>query len=307
MAHLTRKPSTDRKAKAAQQDFIITRYAVAARQPCHVRIALVADLHDRPCEPLLTALRQQQPDIIAIAGDLMERFKPDDGDFDPFADLDEQTEGYPAWKRALYHILYYLDALYGWLRRARHNLTPDNANAYAFLTQASRIAPTYYALGNHERYVNDADRAAIAATGAILLDNASATAAVGGYTLRIGGLSSRGLAKDTAWLTEFCADPAAGATPVWKVLLCHHPEYYHKLEGAGVRLPALDLILSGHAHGGQMRLFGKPLFAPGQGFFPKLAGGLYDGRLIVSRGLSDTAHTPRFNNPKELVMIDVQG
>ena len=92
-----------------------------------------------------------------------------------------------------------------------------------------------------------------------------------------------------------------------KVLLCHHPEYYHRFESAGYRLDAIDLILSGHAHGGQMCIFGKPLFAPGQGFFPKLAGGVYDGRLIVSRGLSDTAHTPRINNPMELVMIDITG
>ena len=70
-------------------------------------------------------------------------------------------------------------------------------------------------------------------------------------------------------------------------------------------MEAIQLILAGHAHGGQMRLFGKPLFAPGQGFFPKLAGGIYEERMIVSRGLSDTAHTPRINNPMELVMIDV--
>jgi len=286
-------------------DFVITRYTIPTNRACRLRIALVADLHDRPCEPLLGALREQQPDVIAVAGDLLERFTPDDGVFDAFEDLDQQTEGYPAWKKAFYHILYHLDALYGRLHKIKRGETQNNMNAYAFLQASGQIAPTYYALGNHERYVNDTDRAAISATGAILLDNAFITTQAGTCLLQIGGLSSRGLAGDTSWLVDFCNTETSNDAAVMKVLLCHHPEYYHRLERVGVRLSDIDLILSGHAHGGQMRLFGKPLFAPGQGFFPKLADGVHDGRLVISRGLSDTAHTPRFNNPMELVMIDI--
>lgn len=300
-----RADHADQTTTLTKRDFVITRYTIPTNRPCRLRIALVADLHDRPCEPLLGALREQQPDMIAIAGDLLERFEPDDGEFDAFEDLDEQTEGYPAWKKALYHLLYHLDVLYGWLHRVRRDETEENANAYAFLKAAVQIAPTYYALGNHERYVNDADRAAIAATGAVLLDNAYATAEVCGCEIKIGGLSSRGLTTDTSWLTNFCNTETSGTKPALKVLLCHHPEYYPWLDKVGFQLDTVDLILSGHAHGGQMRLFGKPLFAPGQGFFPKLAGGVYDGRLIISRGLSDTAHTPRINNPMELVLIDI--
>lgn len=306
MAKTKRKVShSDQRTNPAKRDFIITRYTISTNCPCRLRIALVADLHDRPCEPLLGALREQQPDMIAIAGDLLERFAPDDGEFDAFEDLDEQTEGYPLWKKALYHLLYHLDVLYGWLHRIRRDETEDNVNAYAFLKAAVQIAPTYYALGNHERYVNDADRTAIAATGAVLLDNAYTTAEVYGCEIKIGGLSSRGLAKDTSWLADFCNAEPTGKESALKVLLCHHPEYYHRFESAGYRLDAIDLILSGHAHGGQMCIFGKPIFAPGQGFFPKLTGGVYNGRLIISRGLSDTAHTPRINNPMELVMIDI--
>ena len=297
----------DQRHNPAKRNFIMTRYTISLNHPCHLRIALVTDLHDHPCEQLLDALHEQQPDVIAVAGDLLERFEPDDGEFDAFEDLDEQTKGYPAWKKTFYHLLYHLDALFGQLHRTHRNDTESNANAYAFLNAASRIAPIYYALGNHERYVNEADRAAIAATGAILLDNIYTTTEVGGCTLWIGGLSSRGLLGDTDWLTDFCNAVAAEAQPTLKVLLCHHPEYYPRLETAGFRLDAIDLVLSGHAHGGQMCLFGKPLFAPGQGFFPKLAGGVYDGRLIVGRGLSNTAHTPRVNNPMELVMIDIAG
>ena len=297
----------DQGTNPAKRDFIITRYTISTNHPCCLRIALVTDLHDHPCEQLLDALHEQRPDVIAVAGDLLERFEPDDGEFDAFEDLDEQTRGYPAWKKTLYHLLYHLDALYGQLHRTHRNDTESNANAYTFLNAASRIAPTYYALGNHERYIKDADRAAIAATGTILLDNAYTTTEVGGCTLRIGGLSSRGMLGDTNWLRDFCNDVAAEAKPFLKVLLCHHPEYYPWLETVGIPLGAIDLVLSGHAHGGQMCLLGKPLFAPGQGFFPKLTGGVYDGRLIVSRGLSNTAHTPRINNLMELVMIDIAG
>jgi len=297
----------DQGSNQAKRDFIITRYTISTNHPFRLRIALVTDLHDHPCEQLLDALHEQRPDVIAVADDLLERFKPDDGAFDAFEDLDEQTRGYPAWKKTFYYLLYHLDFLYGRLHRTHHDNTESNENAYTFLKAASRIAPTYYALGNHERYVNDADRAAIAATGAILLDNAYTTTEVGGCTLRIGGLSSRGLLGDTDWLTDFCNAAAAEAQPTLKILLCHHPEYYPRLETAGFRLNSIDLVLSGHVHGGQIRLFSKALFAPGQGFFPKIAGGVYDGRLIVSRGLSNTAHTPRINNPMELVMINITG
>lgn len=300
-----RADHADQKTTLTKRDFVITRYTIPTKRPCRLRIALVADLHDQPCDELLTAIEEQQPDVIAIAGDLLERLEPDDGQFDPFEDLDEQIEGYRSWKKTLYHVIYYMDGLYGWLHRVRRDETDENANAYAFLKAAVQIAPTYYALGNHERYVNNTDRAAITATGTVLLDNTYTTAEVVGCTLSIGGLSPRGLSKDTSWLTDFCNTEALGTKPALKVLLCHHPEYYPRLDKAGFRLDAIDLILSGHAHGGQMCIFGKPIFAPGQGFFPKLAGGVYNGRLIISRGLSDTAHTPRINNPMELVMIDI--
>ena len=67
-----------------------------------------------------------------------------------------------------------------------------------------------------------------------------------------------------------------------------------------------DLVLSGHAHGGQIRLFGHGLFAPGQGIFPKYTKGLYDGRLIVSTGLKPKEGLiPRINNKRQIVVIDI--
>ena len=73
-----------------------------------------------------------------------------------------------------------------------------------------------------------------------------------------------------------------------------------------------DLVLSGHTHGGQVRipLLVNGLFAPDQGWFPRYAGGLYEvgeTSLVVSRGLSYYPRLPRVFNPPEVVVIDVEG
>jgi predicted MPP superfamily phosphohydrolase len=88
----------------------------------------------------------------------------------------------------------------------------------------------------------------------------------------------------------------------FSILLCHHPEYYPKY----LKDKNIDLILSGHAHGGQIRLFGRGLFAPGQGILPKYDGGAFDNRLVVGRGLANTAFVPRFFNRREIVCVDIE-
>lgn len=86
----------------------------------------------------------------------------------------------------------------------------------------------------------------------------------------------------------------------FRLLMCHHPEYYPTY----IQDRGIDLTVSGHAHGGQVRLFGKAVYAPGQGIFPKLTDGFYDDRhLLVSRGLSNPAKAPRLWNPCELVLL----
>lgn len=73
-----------------------------------------------------------------------------------------------------------------------------------------------------------------------------------------------------------------------------------------------DLILSGHAHGGQVKIpfLINGLLAPNQGWFPKLAGGLYEFenfKLVVSRGVSFKLKLPRIFNPPEIVVVDIVG
>ena len=108
-------------------------------------------------------------------------------------------------------------------------------------------------------------------------------------------------APDRSWLEEF------SVTSGFHVLLSHHPEYYNLIP-AGV-----ELTLSGHAHGGQINYWSfrdrrpRGLFAPGQGVLPRYTSGIYEeegrGRLVVTRGMSNTAGVPRLFNPLEVVVI----
>lgn len=256
-----------------------------------LKIALAADLHDRPGGDVLARIGEYRPDLIAVAGDLMEgyRYPPEGGER-----ASEAEE--PKWRLRAVRLLYGVDRALGRLAAPRgdRDEANNNANAYAFLEQASRIAPTFYALGNHERYLPAACVVSIARTGAVLLDNASSAVALPCGVVSVGGLSTR---ADLDWLRAYSREEG------FKLLLCHHPEYYPRcLRDAGA-----DLILCGHAHGGQWRVCGRGIYAPGQGLLPRYTGGVYDGRMVVSRGLANTAHVPRFNNPAELVFIEVTG
>lgn len=255
-----------------------------------LRIALVADLHDHPCPGLAQAVRDAQPDLIAIAGDLMECPLPPDAPKDPD---DWYAGGNPLVRAALHVVTAASDAV-----SRLHPRRPGNEQALAFLREAVRIAPVCYALGNHERGITPAQRVQVLHTGAALLDGAFIRLQVGACEAIVGGLTSR---MNAGWLDAFAQAEGESDAPVVRVLLCHRPEYYDRYDLPG------DVILAGHAHGGQWRLLGRPVFAPGQGLFPHYAEGVHDGRLVVSRGLANTACLPRLGNPPELVIVDVFG
>ena len=108
----------------------------------------------------------------------------------------------------------------------------------------------------------------------------------------------RGGVPDKAFLDRFEKEEG------YRLLLCHHPEMYRDY----VSGRDIDLTLCGHAHGGQIQIAGHGLYAPGQGFFPKLTHGLYDnGKMLLSRGMTNGAkpRVPRIGNPCELIILNI--
>lgn len=179
--------------------------------------------------------------------------------------------------------------------------------SFDMLSEFVSIAPTYMSLGNHEGGAVSLVRNKCNEIGVKLLEDAYEEfegifigGLTSGYIANSKGLKENHWRKtpepNMPWLKEFAS--LAG----YKVLLNHHPEYYPEY----IKDLDIDLILSGHAHGGQLRFFGRGLFAPGQGLLPKYTSGIHDGRMIVSRGLANNAPPiPRLFNSKELIFIDL--
>lgn len=168
--------------------------------------------------------------------------------------------------------------------------------AVQFLHDAPEMAPTFYAIGNHERKFKQ--RAAywpqVERSRVTVLDNC--------FTpfrgILLGGLSS---AKRGQIDTGFLSD--ADGAPWFKLLMCHHPEYFMR----HIMAHSVDLTVAGHAHGGQVQIMGRGIYSPDQGLLPRWTHGFYfDGRLLVSRGMTNSAGLPRVNNPCELILLKLQ-
>ena len=174
----------------------------------------------------------------------------------------------------------------------------DNSLAYRFLREVPEILPVFYSLGNHEVKYRRAGEflAAVKESKATLLRDESC----GFRGIRIGGLSSRKEGPpDTAFLDAFEQEEG------FRLLLCHQPEVYRDYgRGRGI-----DFTVCGHAHGGQVQFFGRGLYAPGQGIFPRLTHGVHDGgKMMISRGMTNAAkpRIPRINNPCELIILELE-
>ncbi len=165
---------------------------------------------------------------------------------------------------------------------------------FPFLQECVSIAPTFMSYGNHEVKFPALSADEFKASGVTLLDNEwirYGDFCIGGYTPY----------SEYGWISDFEKEEG------YKILLNHEPEYFYQEQDLEHR--DIDLILSGHCHGGQIRLPNNiGLFAPEQGFFAKYVHGEY-GNMIVGAGLSNPAipRVPRINNPTEVVRIDLKG
>lgn len=171
--------------------------------------------------------------------------------------------------------------------------------------------PCFYVTGNHEFWAEDTAEilALLRRHGVTVLAGTWSDLTVRGQTLRLFGVDDPEVDKTApgapgAWLTQWEVCRAGLEEGTFSILLSHRPELTDLYRSSG-----FDLIVSGHAHGGQVRipLLLNGLYAPNQGFFPRYAGGLYDldgTSLVVSRGLS-ISRLPRVFNPPEVVVIDL--
>ena len=262
---------------------ITTEYKVNCTNeiPNNSSIAIVSDLHEFNPEPVLSKLAEIQPDVIAVPGDLFENHEFGEN-------LDKEDESMIS--RFLCSMIHIANRIAGLRWRQKHDVKKENA--YRFLMEASKIAPVVMSLGNHELYLTEEDKKVLAAANVKLLNNSSVQI----KNFLFGGVPSKQITGkiDSDFLKRF--SNMAG----YKVLLCHHPEYYPKL-----RNYSIHLFLSGHCHGGQIRVCGRGVFAPGQGLFPRYHHGMYEGRLVVSAGCSNTASIPRWGNEPEVVVVRI--
>lgn len=172
------------------------------------------------------------------------------------------------------------------------------------------IAPTYAVSGNHDAnggHLKEWEDTLTAAKVRVLIDEAEwIPFEDAGFFLM--GLSEkeefdsapRPLLKNVTLTKEMQNHP--------RILLAHHPELFEDYLMDLTRAP--DLVLSGHAHGGQIRLpFIGGLFSPGQGRLPKYTDGVYyypempGNRMIVSRGIGNSSFPFRVNNRPEIVVV----
>lgn len=175
-------------------------------------------------------------------------------------------------------------------------------NAWTVLEALAESWPCCYVTGNHEWWSGEAERICrdIEALGIHVLRGESVDISVKDQTLIVYGIDDPDSGEDQL----SALSPTAGDG--YAILLAHRPERI-----AEYRQYPFDLVVSGHAHGGQWRIPGilNGLYAPNQGFFPAYAGGCYDVdglAFVVSRGLSrESTRIPRLFNPPELVVLDL--
>lgn len=175
----------------------------------------------------------------------------------------------------------------------------DVESALEFARQAAKIAPCYYVSGNHESRVAQwpALKRGLLDLGVTVLEDEKILLERAGSTITLMGLRDPDFGGDQASVLGQLTAGQMGFT----VLLSHRPERLRLYARYGV-----DLVFSGHAHGGQVRIpFAGGLAAPHQGFFPQYDSGLYelDGTaMLVSRGVGNSFIPLRINNRPEILV-----
>lgn len=188
----------------------------------------------------------------------------------------------------------------------------NNRKSLEIMKETVKIAPVYYVTGNHEFKTTgyEALEADLKTVGVKVTDDRRIVWARGGEKIVLYGLkdyksSLKKLpkAERNSRLNERL-QALKGKKEEFSVLLSHRPELFGLYAQNG-----FDLIFCGHAHGGQIRIFNRGIVAPNQGLFPRYTAGIYTkaaSRMVVSRGLGNSAFPFRINNDPELVVVTLK-
>ena len=181
-----------------------------------------------------------------------------------------------------------------------------------FAWQAGKIARIYYVSGNHEARVPEYEdlKIGLVKAGAVILENQKVQITREGESITLMGIDDPSFQEnylfgDAKGVAKQAISDLQDASDGYTILLSHRPELFDTYVDSGV-----DLVLSGHAHGGQFRLpFVGGLVAPNQGFFPQYDAGRFDEKnttMIVSRGVGNSIIPVRFNNRPEIVVAQLK-
>lgn len=229
------------------------------------KIAHISDMHNKVWgDRLIQRLRDSNPDIIVITGDLVDR------------------------KRSIDQMAFYVGSL-------------------------SENTPVYYVSGNHEFWCNGYDKLIrkLKDKGINVIDDDIRIIKRNNDEIRLMGLmdpdSERiylSREKSREYFNNKLSNMVGDFSGV-DILLTHRPDYLKIYSDYDI-----DLVLSGHTHGGQIILpFIGTIYAPNQGFFPKYSFGYYkykNTQMYISKGMASTGPTFRINCPMELAIINLR-
>ena len=248
------------------------------------KMVVISDLHDhefgKDNEKLIRCVKEQDPEMIILDGDMLNE--------------DSKSDEVPV----------------------------------RLVKGLAEIAPVYYALGNHELdYIVTAEVKKmqkhpenselvkdLTDAGACVLEEGYRDVEIGGCKVRIGGMYEYAFALDgdnsaenlTGDVRDFLEE--FQNTDRYKIMLCHRPDSF--VFGDASDYWKIDLVISGHDHGGQVVIpFKGGLYGGDQGWFPPYVHGLYRTgriRLFVTSGLSsEKQKLPRWNNRPEIAVLNV--
>ena len=184
--------------------------------------------------------------------------------------------------------------------------------ALEFAWQAGKIARVYYGSGNHEARVPEYEdlKIGLVKAGVVILENQKVEITREGESINLMGIEDPSFQEDYLFgdsesVARQAIENLQNESDGYTILLSHRPELFDLYVET-----EMNLVFSGHAHGGQFRLpFVGGLVAPNQGFFPKYDAGQFteeNTTMIVSRGVGNSIIPIRFNNRPEIVLVTLR-